>query len=75
MTEEEAAKELSARLERIQSLCKRLRGEEMLDSIVICTTYTTSGWTQYATGAAGNTFACTASAEKFVNDKKLEWED
>lgn len=47
----------------------------MLDSIVICTTYTTSGWTQYATGATGNTFACTASAEKFVLDKKTEWAD
>lgn len=75
MNEEEAAEITSKRLARIQALAEELKISEGLDSVVICATYTISGWTQYTTGAAGNTFACTASAEKFVLDKKTEWAD
>ena len=65
--------EAAARKDRIQALAEELRATEMADSVVIITTYTSNGYTQWATGVAGNSFACAASAEKYVLDKKEEW--
>lgn len=65
--------ELNKRYERVQRLAENLCTTEMADSVVILVTYHRGGCTQWNSGAAGNTFACAASAEKFALDKKAEW--
>jgi hypothetical protein len=65
--------EAEKRRARLQAMAEELRATEMADSVVIITTYTSNGYTQWTSGIAGNSFACTASAEKYVQDKKEEW--
>ena len=65
--------EAKDRSDRIQRLADELRATEMADSVVILTTYNRDGYTQWASGVSGNSFACAASAEKYMLDKKAEW--
>lgn len=71
--EDRLNREASNRKDRLQALADELRATEMADSVVIITSYTSNGYTQWSTGVAGNSFACAASAEKYVLDKKEEW--